>query len=680
VNEAAGSEKLKPPIDLVKLLNYSHQQPRRSRRLRRPKMKHKEYKNEKLDEDNNNDDDNNNDNNTLEMKNELDENDEENQVDESFNATTKSHKSKSHSRAFYSSKLRKFPKFKERGVGRLKLLILYLGKGNYKRGVRVFCSKIFQTPEFKDMQKSLREFLFEYVPVGTFAKEQSILLKNGFKADNNEATTATAGNDEEKSDEGTKFFELPSDQAIVDAAVFREDDEDREFDGHLEYDLPPDPSDYRITEDDLKEFDRRRQMEELRKDEKLVTTALEGEFKAEIQPDVNLMVDSMNLDHANSMEVITREMYLNNFLEDPVLKPFATGISEVPKKRPSYRADYENVRLDEVYMPATFPRTEGYRDEYDRLQGLAKGRRYDGGMEGHPEYANSAVNEFVTATPTPIRTFLDDDYLPPHNPSEKWEKYRTLPLIANPLETPFGRPEDNISYHVEKEQEKESSKHLFHLDPHKIEKKLTRRPRPVVGENFSNYFGPKQQLDLLNYSFLTGFEYIPVIRKMTTVRKAKGRVHSYACMVVVLSKDGFVGYAYAKAGSKEHAENRAKLEALRNLRSVELTNHTIIHPRYVATYRGLTMEMLKSSHRLPKAHPLLFRIMQYLQMEYVNINIHSTGRNIFSVLACFFKLLDQITTLDDRILARGLIPSVAYQKYSEYLHQSRLKRKQYGWH
>jgi ribosomal protein S5 len=182
-------------------------------------------------------------------------------------------------------------------------------------------------------------------------------------------------------------------------------------------------------------------------------------------------------------------------------------------------------------------------------------------------------------------------------------------------------------------------------------------------------------LDFHQYPFIE----IPIWAKRTTVRGPQGRLFSESCFMMIASKSGFIGYGYGMAATAQNAAERAKAEAIRNIRSVRFSSGRIIQDEVRAHHRGTTM-ILTPRKKGVRAHPLFKGIMMhFLHLDGVALKIHGS-KNPLRLIPLFFKLMDRVMTMEQRTLGRGIIPLYAGNKYGDYMENVRKNRGQFGWY
>eukprot|EP01080_Neovahlkampfia_damariscottae_P003924 gene3924-7135_t len=155
--------------------------------------------------------------------------------------------------------------------------------------------------------------------------------------------------------------------------------------------------------------------------------------------------------------------------------------------------------------------------------------------------------------------------------------------------------------------------------------------------------------------WLKKFEETILFKKRTSIRSTEGRRESECCFVLIGSPYGFVGVGFGFAASAVHALEKARKKAFLNIRSVEATNGTIIQKKIKKKYKKSIVEMQKSTKSGIRAHPVLKKMCEYLQMDKISIKCHGS-RNILTVIPAFYKCLDEIVTLEEYANSKGLIP------------------------
>jgi len=182
---------------------------------------------------------------------------------------------------------------------------------------------------------------------------------------------------------------------------------------------------------------------------------------------------------------------------------------------------------------------------------------------------------------------------------------------------------------------------------------------------------------LLNYN-QDPWEEIIIFAKKTAVRTSGGRQYSDCCYLLVGNKNlGQIGVGYGMAASASNAKERARAEALRNLRSAP--GGKLVQAKVMVKHRK-TIMILTPRRKGVKCSPLFKKLMvDYFKMDSFSLKIHGR-KNPLRTIPLFFKLIDNIMTEEQRTLGRGIIPLYAGNKYANYLEKIRRNRGQFGWH
>jgi ribosomal protein S5 len=124
---------------------------------------------------------------------------------------------------------------------------------------------------------------------------------------------------------------------------------------------------------------------------------------------------------------------------------------------------------------------------------------------------------------------------------------------------------------------------------------------------FQIQFTPNgKQLNL----FIFSFEETVLFKKVNSIRVSGGRKESHCSLVLVGNEHGFAGVGFGFASTFKHALLRAKKKAYQDIRSVELTNGTIIQEKIQKKYKKSTVIIYKSTKPGVRAHPVLKKICQ----------------------------------------------------------------------
>lgn len=165
------------------------------------------------------------------------------------------------------------------------------------------------------------------------------------------------------------------------------------------------------------------------------------------------------------------------------------------------------------------------------------------------------------------------------------------------------------------------------------------------------------------------FDQILLRLSRNTVAKKGGRVESYNCIMLVGTR-GFCGIGFGKAPSPSTAEEKAKMNALKNMSSLKVDPKGVISQKLEGRYKKTKVFITPNKNPGARGHPVLATIANYLGLQYVTIKTYGS-RNLLSVIPAFFNCLEKLTTVEDQSMRLGQMPVHMLHQTSDFREQCR---------
>lgn len=165
------------------------------------------------------------------------------------------------------------------------------------------------------------------------------------------------------------------------------------------------------------------------------------------------------------------------------------------------------------------------------------------------------------------------------------------------------------------------------------------------------------------------FDQILLRMSRNTVAKKGGRVESYNCIMLV-GTQGFCGIGFGQAPSPTTAEEKAKLNALKNLTSLKVDPKGVVSKRLDGRFRKSNVIITPNREPGVRGHPVLSTIARYLGLHYITIKTFGS-RNLLSVIPAFYNCLEKLTTVEDHSMLIGQMPVHMRDHTSDFREQCR---------
>lgn len=167
------------------------------------------------------------------------------------------------------------------------------------------------------------------------------------------------------------------------------------------------------------------------------------------------------------------------------------------------------------------------------------------------------------------------------------------------------------------------------------------------------------------------FKEVVLRMSRNTILKKGGRAESYSC-ILMLATHNFVGVGFGQASGPTTAQDKAKLSALRNLRSIRMDPEGILFNTVHGKFKKSHCMIHHYKEPGVRGHPILSVIAESMGLNYITIKTYGND-NLMNVIPAFFNACDQIQTREQHCSTLGVLAAETKGTIRDYRTQVRDK-------